>query len=131
MSSLRTLRKLGVTAIVVVCAGCGQKDKQCLSRIGQKIAQRMETATTHLTKTVGYDLQKRMLPASPRRRVANRLLWDKQLEDETINVGFENGVIRLEGTVTNLAARRRAVDLAQSTVGVEKVVDELTVASAE
>jgi osmotically-inducible protein OsmY len=62
-------------------------------------------------------------------RVTTRLRWDRTLADADIHVSSPiPGTVQLEGTVPDLIRRRRAVDLAQSTQGVEKVLDKLTVA---
>ncbi len=58
-------------------------------------------------------------------RVSQRLRWDKSLADSPIQVNVSANVVKLTGNVTDLAQRRRAVELAESTVGVEKVIDAL------
>jgi osmotically-inducible protein OsmY len=63
--------------------------------------------------------------------VLTRLRWDKGLAGTAVQVDTPGtGVVRLQGTVADDQQRRRAVDLAESTQGVEKVVDELTVGPA-
>jgi hypothetical protein len=67
------------------------------------------------------------LPQRVEDRVRARLESDKALEGAAFAVSAEGGVVKLRGVVVSTAARRRAVELAESTVGVEKVVDELAV----
>jgi osmotically-inducible protein OsmY len=63
--------------------------------------------------------------------VLTRLRWDKGLAGTAVQVDTPGtGVVRLQGIVADDQQRRRAVDLAESTQGVEKVVDELTVGPA-
>jgi osmotically-inducible protein OsmY len=62
-------------------------------------------------------------------RVAARLRWDRYLAESDIRPrSQEPGVVILDGTVPDTAHRRRALELARSTLGVEQVVDELKVA---
>lgn len=61
-------------------------------------------------------------------RVYARLRWDKAIAIETIDVGTVNdGIVKLTGTVTTESMKRKAVQLARDTVGVQEVVDQLTV----
>ena len=60
-------------------------------------------------------------------RVKARLQSDKQLDGVTFGVSADGGVVKLSGVVPDAKARRWAVELAESTTGVEKVVDELAV----
>jgi hyperosmotically inducible periplasmic protein len=60
-------------------------------------------------------------------RVYGRLHWDKALNTSVIELEFSNGVVTLRGSVPSLKAKIKAVDLAQDTVGVVKVIDQLAV----
>jgi hypothetical protein len=60
-------------------------------------------------------------------RVTARLRWDAALADADIEVSEEEAVVRLSGEVADPAARRRAVDLARTTDGVDEVIDDLSV----
>ena len=61
-------------------------------------------------------------------RVYARLYWDKSLADATIRIETKDkGVVVLKGSVPTREARRRAVELTDSTVGVRETVDELAV----
>jgi osmotically-inducible protein OsmY len=63
-------------------------------------------------------------------RVYSRLHWDKDLADATLNVAVEHdGVVTLSGKVKDALAKTRAVTLTDNTVGVTRVVDQLTVAT--
>jgi hyperosmotically inducible protein len=67
------------------------------------------------------------LPQRVEDRVRARLETDKALEGVAFAVSAEGGVVKLRGVVPDARARRRAVELAETTTGVEKVVDELAV----
>lgn len=61
-------------------------------------------------------------------RVSRRIEWDKQLSGSTIQFEVQPaGAVVLRGSVISDAARRRAVDLVENTVGVTSIVDELAV----
>ena len=61
-------------------------------------------------------------------RVTNRIRWDKKLVNSVLQIEAQpDGGVVLRGSVVDAAAKNRAVDLAESTVGVTKVVDELAV----
>jgi len=62
-------------------------------------------------------------------RVYGRLRWDKALAGATLNVQASGQVVTLSGTVADQAARTKAVTLAHDTIGVSKVVDQLSLAS--
>ncbi len=56
-----------------------------------------------------------------------RLRWDKDMSGSDVQVRTVGpGVVELRGSVTDLAQRIRAVQLARTTEGVENVLDALT-----
>jgi osmotically-inducible protein OsmY len=58
-------------------------------------------------------------------RVAARLRWEQSLADVKISIRSKDGAIELSGTVPDLDKRRRAIAVAETTAGVNKVVDSL------
>jgi hypothetical protein len=60
-------------------------------------------------------------------RVYSRIHWDKTLHANNIALRAEGGVVTLRGVVANDAAKTRAVSLAADTVGVTRVINQLTV----
>lgn len=59
-------------------------------------------------------------------RVLWRIRWDKSLAGAEIQVDSPTGgVVHLRGIVNDLTRQRRAVELAETTEGVERVVSEL------
>jgi osmotically-inducible protein OsmY len=67
------------------------------------------------------------LPQRVEDRVRARLEGDKQLSGVEFTVSADGGAVKLRGVVPNADARKRAVELAETTSGVEKVADELAV----
>jgi osmotically-inducible protein OsmY len=55
------------------------------------------------------------------------LTFDDTLDGSNINVDTANKVVTLKGTVKSAAQKTRAVQLAQQTEGVGKVVDQMTI----
>ncbi len=60
-------------------------------------------------------------------RVYGRLHWDKALTSSNIDLDVKNGVATLRGAVPDSKAKVKAVELAEDTVGITKVTDQLTI----
>jgi osmotically-inducible protein OsmY len=59
-------------------------------------------------------------------RVRWRIRWDKALAGADIEVDSPmGGVVHLRGVVNDLSRQRRALELAETTEGVDKVINEL------
>ncbi len=86
------------------------------------IAFAQDRATRQANKTIRTQ-EKEVL-----NRVTQRVEWDKQLTGSTLHVEVKpGGAVLLKGSVMSEAAKARAVDLVESTTGVEIVTDELAV----
>jgi osmotically-inducible protein OsmY len=116
--------------LLAVC-GCGREDADRLARVGRKTAAKFAdvTAGARGKLSSGWQAVRGSLSdTTTDSRVVLRLRWEKALAGAEIQVQAPSpGVIHLQGTVADLDQRRRAVSLAESTQGVEKVVDEMTV----
>src|SRR5262249_15234614 len=104
-------------------AGCNRQDTECLSSMGRKIVDRVSLASaacrqrfdggfkaTKDTKSSGDNLHD---------RVTLRLRWEKALADLPLEVVVSGQDIELKGTVNTPEQRNRAVEVAESTTGVE------------
>ena len=60
-------------------------------------------------------------------RVYGRLHWDKTLTTSTLDLDVKGGVATLRGAVPDAKAKAKAVELAEDTVGISKVIDQLTI----
>jgi hypothetical protein len=60
-------------------------------------------------------------------RVYSRIHWDKTLHSSNILLRADGGVITLRGAVADDAAKAKAISLAADTLGVTRVVNQLTV----
>jgi len=98
-----------------------------LARAAGKAREKINSASGESGRGLTTGWQSMALDA----RVSARLRWDKTLSNEQIQVQATGGVIELKGTVRDLGQRRRAVELAESTVGTEQVLDLLEVPTQE
>jgi hypothetical protein len=111
--------------------GCNRQDTERLARVGRRLVAKTEALAGDLRENLSGGWQG--LCATWERagldaRVAARLRWDKGLAEASVSVQASGGAVELKGTVRDLTQRRRAVELAESTSGVEKVTDSLRIA---
>jgi osmotically-inducible protein OsmY len=115
---------------LALAAGCSNQDAEHLTTIARQTATRAEALAggPEGRLAVGWHAIRGSgdQPALEA-RVAARLRWDKALAGAAVQVRVTGGTVELRGTVRDLAQRRRAVELAQATVGVEEVADALEV----
>ena len=106
--------------------GAGQKVGEKLDEVGRKIKRSLNKAEEAVRESF-HKTRESVHSMGVAARVYGRLHWDKSLHTSPINVKVEEGVATLTGSVPTAEARTKAIDLAADTVGVTKVVDELTV----
>jgi hyperosmotically inducible periplasmic protein len=100
--------------------GVGEQAGEALDNAGRNIKRGVQNAFARSRATVH---EQEVLA-----RVYSRIHWDKMLVGSTLELEVrDDGTALLRGAVPTKAARERAVLLARDTVGVNKVVDELTV----
>jgi hypothetical protein len=96
-------------------------------RIGEQIDRGLEQLGEKLKRTWA-DIRKSVDELGMQGRVYARLRWDKALADQTIDIQVQKkDIVVLNGVVPDEAAREKAVQLAQDTIGVREVVDQLQV----
>jgi osmotically-inducible protein OsmY len=117
---------LGMMILVALTSGCTDNDADRLARIGRKVMSRSEAAVA----SAGAELPRGWRgPASCNgetsldKRVSLRLKWDKGLQGCDIAVEVKETTVTLKGKAPEAAQKLHAVELAQGTVGVEKVQD--------
>jgi hypothetical protein len=118
---------------LAVC-GCSKGDTERLARVGRTITEKVEAASADSTDRfyAGWQSFRTTLESSGLDgRVAIRLRWDKTLAETPIRVEATAGVVTLSGPVSTLEQRRRAVELAETTQGVEQVIDLLEMPKTE
>ena len=122
-----------VLGVVVLAAGCDSEDADRLARVGRKVNEKFHTLTGGPQEKLSSGwlaMRSNFDDATLDTRVSVRLRWDKSLTAASIQVStVSEGVVELKGKVTDLNQRRRAVEVAQSTAGVNEVKDSLVAAT--
>lgn len=110
----------------VLSVGCSRSDGDKLARVGWKLTEKVQALIPDRPPFTAA------LPgAKPRGledRVRERFKQDRYLTASPIEVVADGSGVRLRGQVDDEILKQRAVEIAESTVGVERVVDEIAVA---
>ncbi len=117
-------------ALVILAAGCSNNDTEHVARVARVVAAKAQILTGDADGKLSRGWQAlcgSVDNPSLEMRVSSRLRLDKSLADIPIEVTASGDEIELKGKLQNLEQRRRAVELAESTTGVEKVVDKLEI----
>jgi osmotically-inducible protein OsmY len=116
------MRNCLILVPLAALAGCERTDGEKLVRIGQITTEKVREAAP--SRTPFGDLAPE---ATPSGRVRARIKGDIYLQKSQIQVIEDEDGIHLRGSVPSREHLERAEQLAQQTVGVEKVVNELSV----
>jgi hypothetical protein len=119
-------------------AGCEKEDPEHLANLARMVAGRagpvVDSVDTEWVQRFRAHPEQPPVPvavpaAEPgiEARVTARLRWEKSLADASIQVIANEGGIELKGKVTRVAQKKRAVELAESTTGVDRVTESLEV----
>jgi osmotically-inducible protein OsmY len=136
---MRAFPPILVVATLLALPGCSDQDANRISRVSDKAWQRANKMGVEAGDKLGINVrqagkqtQQKLDVIKPQsdskelsERVLTRLKWDDLLEGLNIKVRADKGVITLSGSVRNEMQRRRAMALAESTKGVEKVLDSM------
>ena len=107
--------------------GAGEKAGEKLDEVGRKLKKGLDKAEDAVRESF-HKTRDAVHSMGVAARVYGRLHWDKALHSsETLHVKVEDGVATLTGSVPTAEAKTKAVTLAAETVGVKKVIDELTI----
>jgi hypothetical protein len=101
-----------------------------LDEVGRKIKKGLEKAED-VVREGFHKTRDSVQSMGVMSRVYGRIHWDKALHTCAITLRVEGGAVTLRGAVPNKAAKNKAVTLAAETVGVTKVIDELTIPVSE
>jgi hypothetical protein len=115
----------GLLGLTALATGCNQQDAEAMNRIGKKLA----AVAGDIKDNLGGGWQGLYNSMGPEGRVATRVHWDKNLAEAKIQVKASGSDIELTGNVQNQEQKRRAVELAETTAGVDRVTDNLEVAN--
>lgn len=125
-------RTIWLMSLALLTAGCGQ-DAEVLARLGRKSWSKLEALGHETANQLGPRIEAARAGCPDptlAARVSCRLRWDQSLEGAAIEVHAAEGKIELTGTVMNPTQRQKAIELAETTVGVEQVLDSLTLPDA-
>jgi hypothetical protein len=120
--------------LLLASTGCNAEDAARLGQIGRLIAARAESLSggPNGKLSTGWQVAKSVPDEpSPVERVKARLRWDKALANIPIDVQGDGSTVRLNGKIGDQKLKSLAVELTQSTAGVDKVLDSLQVSSSE
>ena len=124
----RTLLRAVFCVLLVGSAFAAFGQQKDSDSIEDKVDRGVRAVESRLRESWG-DIKQATHRMTVQGRVYARLYWDKSLTDSTIRIEpKDKGVIVLKGSVPTREAKRRAVELSDSTVGVHETVDELAVA---
>lgn len=110
--------------------GVGEKAGEKLDQVGRKLRRGLDRAEGAVRESFNKTRES-VHSMGVAARVYGRLHWDKTLNSCDLHVKVENGVATLSGAVPGAEARAKAVTLTADTVGVVRVVDQMTVTTTE
>lgn len=124
--------KLFVTilpAFLLMLTACNRQDTKHLAKVGEIVQSRgKETLEDiHAQHLSEFSINSVMTSSLIAGRVRSRLQLDQALQKTEIEVIPNGEEVELKGKVNTLAQRQRAVDLAKTTLGVNGVIDKITV----
>jgi hypothetical protein len=108
--------------LLLCVTGCNRQDNEALARIGRKLLDRADGLTLELREHLSFDLGG---GDSLETRVTNRLKWDKAVADLPIDIKVNGKEVEVTGIVADPNLKRRAIELIETTTGVEKVIDHV------
>jgi osmotically-inducible protein OsmY len=132
MRSLIAIRVAVVIMLVGLAASLPAQEAQenddgFVERLGERFDRGVEQLGRELRRSWA-EIRQSVDELSVQGRVYGRLRWDKALADETIDIDVQSdNVVVLSGMVADEPTRRKAVKLAEDTVGVRDVISRLEV----
>lgn len=119
-----------LVSLTLAMAGCNQEAEH-LANVAHKVSSKFDGLTEGLRDKLhnGWGaVRSSVSETGLDSRVSLRLRWDTDMAGADVQVHLTApGTIELTGIVADLTQRRRAVELAHTTAGVESVLDRLRV----
>lgn len=95
-------------------------------RLGEKLDKGLRQLSTELRQE-WTQVRQSVERMSVQGRVYSRLRWDKAIDVSTLDIQMQDkDTVVLHGTVASAMQQQKAIQLAQDTVGVGKVIDKTT-----
>lgn len=127
MSTRLALLSAAVVLPALLLSKLPAQEEGTAERVGRKIDQGLEQLTNKVQEA-WTDVRKKVDQLSVQGRVYGRLRWDKAFADAPLDVDIQDdATVILTGRVPSEKAQRRAVRLAENTVGVHNVIDRLRI----
>jgi hypothetical protein len=124
-------KHLAVVAVVGILTSVLIRQAPAQERIGERLGEKLDKGLSRLSAELREEwvqMKKSVERMGVHGRVYSRLRWDKGLEGASFEIEVrDKATVVLTGKVGSAAAKVKAVQLAQDTVGVSEVVDQLTV----
>jgi hypothetical protein len=123
---------IGVAILLALHSESSAQEEGAGESIGRRIDRGLEQLTEEV-REAWAKARKQVDQLGVQGRVYGRLRWDKALADEPVGVAVEQkstdeeSTVILTGRVPDERARKKAIELAQDTVGVREVIDRLQV----
>jgi osmotically-inducible protein OsmY len=123
---------LGIVILLGLPSELPAQEEGAAETIGERIDRGLERLTEK-AREAWAKARKQVDELGVQGRVYGRLRWDKALADQPIDVdveqksGDEQSTVILTGRVPDERARKKAIELAQDTVGVRDVIDRLQI----
>jgi osmotically-inducible protein OsmY len=108
--------------------GCNNQDNDRLARMARAAVAKVDAASGE-SGLAG--LRVSLDDSNLGSRISARLRWDKTMEGAKVEAHSHGGEVELKGTVRDAVQRLKAVEIANSTIGTESVVDGMTTPAGE
>lgn len=117
--------------LLLAVVGCNRQDAECVSRIGRKVAAHTRRNTGDLGSKVDLGRLGSRKEPTVQDKILDRLRWENTLSEFTFEVTLKEKDVELKGTVKTPQHKLRAIELAETTIGVHGVIDAITVREPE
>jgi len=125
------MRRLLFVLPLLALAGCKPSDGETLRQVARKTGEKLQGAARPVDAATS-PLRGSFSETGLAARVETRIRNDRYLAGQRFAVrGTAEGTVAVSGTVPEPSIKTRALDLAKSTLGVEKVIDEVKVKTPE
>lgn len=126
------VRPLLLLCTLPLLAGCSDSEVLRMRSVGDRMYDRGAKLVQHAWNELGQTLLDQPVSTKPVEpdvlsKVQMRLKWDQALAEVDIQASQQEETITLAGTVKNDQQKQYALTLAEQTVGVKKVKDEVKV----
>lgn len=126
------VRSYLLLCLAPLLAGCSDSEVLRMRTVGDRMYDRGAKLVQHAWEELGQTLLDQPASTKPAEpdvlsKVQMRLKWDQTLAEVEINTSLVEETIILTGTLKNDEQKQHALNLAEKTLGVKKVKDELKV----